>query len=1305
MTPPLAVLGIDVSVPGAPSFRALMDALVAGRTNTRAFPAGRLADASLATSPEDHYEGGYFEAIDAFDHRYFKISARVAASMDPFQRWCLLSSVRAVEDAGLTGALKGLRVGVYASCNGLQQRMYADLQRAHGSSPDLMATLHSGIAARISHHLDLHGPAVMVDTACSSSLYAVALASSELAAGRIDVAVVTAANLYLDPGVRGSAAVNVVSERSRTRAFDKAADGASMGEGVVTLVLRRAPEAGAPAAGGAAASGGAAAGAAGVGGAAYGYLHGWAVGQDGRTATMASPNPAPQRDVVDDAWTGLDPQRLGLLVSHGTGTAVGDAVEIEALSGTRTLSSVARSSVALVAPKVNVGHLDAASGLLSLAVALGSVSTGVVPPHAAFVSPADGIDLATSPFYVPTEAEPLPGSALAGISSFGMSGTHAHVVVGGGSRRPGPPAQLPLTLERYWYPVEGNTFAKPTTRPHTALGVRSAIFPVETFRDWEIAEHRVGGTPLMVGTSIFEILSRLLDGSPLDLASHDVVDLTILRPLTATHPRLEILAAVSQDSLAGEISAREGDGEWSPWVRFKLAPTDWLEPLTPAVPTADGLVSVPVTTLVGDDASVSVSTRWSVVTTLHCEEDRTRGVLALAPPRAHAGEFADYHFYPPLVDAALNGMNDLMGGGEILLPWLCDRIRHHGSALTGTEFITHIVQRDLTRDERGNVILTLDVDVWDDRGQCVLSVRGYRVKNRVGERAAVVDFHRVGFDHEPEVRSGAVPTIGVVVLDGGDASAWAGPGRALSTAAGVLATADPLPGVGEVVLVGGGSIGDIADECFDLGRLLLHLHSNSSARLVTLLEPGAYAEGSPSAARARARAATAYSLRAEFRFDVAVVDGPAEPASIDALAAYDLDGIHVLREGRLWAGRFRQITAPSGGWADGHEATVLVVGASSGIGRAYAEWLAARHPRLRVVGCGRRPVADAVGFRYAIADVTSLADLTRLAADIPAPDHIVCFAGEAASGLFVTKTRASFTERMASKVQGPANLAAAFPDCPDIVLMSSVAGYIGAMGQAEYSAANAYLSGLAESADPATAGRFRCLSLSGWSEVGMARDLSDEMFVKTGPKEGLPLLHGFVTSDRRCASMFRLRDGGQGYTPLFAVDARRPESARPASARPASARPASARPETRRSDTRRPGRRLEPGSAGEHTAYGTGGIADATGAATPAPPRDLARIRAAVLGAWESVLGPDDYDPDVTFFEYGGDSVSVVTLGDELARVFPDVFDVTTLFSCSTVNDQTRWVEQSQARADTACDQAIDIAAIQQLLHANGGSR
>ena len=95
----------------------------------------------------------------------------------------------------------------------------------------------------------------------------------------------------------------------------------------------------------------------------------------------------------------------------------------------------------------------------------------------------------------------------------------------------------------------------------------------------------------------------------------------------------------------------------------------------------------------------------------------------------------------------------------------------------------------------------------------------------------------------------------------------------------------------------------------------------------------------------------------------------------------------------------------------------------------------------------------------------------------------------------------------------------------------------------------------------------------------------------------------------------------------------------------------------------------------------------------------------AVLGAWESVLGPDDYDPDVTFFEYGGDSVSVVTLGDELARVFPDVFDVTTLFSCSTVNDQTRWVEQSQARADTACDQAIDIAAIQQLLHANGGSR
>ncbi len=1275
MTPPLAVLGIDVSVPGAPSFHALMEALVAGRTNTRSFPAARLTDASLATSPEDHYEGGYFEAIDAFDHRYFKISARVAASMDPFQRWCLLSSVRAVEDAGLTGALAGVRVGVYASCNGLQQRMYADLQRAHGSAPDLMATLHSGIAARISHHLDLHGPAVMVDTACSSSLYAAALAASELAAGRIDVALVTAANLYLDPGVRGSAAVNVVSERSRTRAFDKAADGASMGEGVVTMVLRRAQDAGGP----------------GRGGSAYGYVHGWAVGQDGRTATMASPNPAAQRDVVDDAWFGLDPHRLGLLVSHGTGTAVGDAVEIEALSGTRTLSAVARSSVALVAPKVNVGHLDAASGLLSLAVALGSVSTGVVPPHAAFVSPADGIDLATSPFYVPTEAEPLPGSALAGISSFGMTGTHAHVVVGGGSRRPGPPAELPLTLDRYWYPVEGNTFAKPATRPHTALGVRSAIFPVETHRDWEIAEHRVGGVPLMVGTSVFEILSRLLDGSPLDLVSHDVVDLTILRPLTATHPRLEILAAVSHDSLAGEVSAREGDGEWIPWVRFKLAPTEWLEPLTDAAPAVDGLADIPVTTLVGDDASVSVSTRWSVVTTLHCEEDRTRGILALAPPRAHAGEFADYHFYPPLVDAALNGMNDLMGGGEILLPWLCDRIRYHASELTGTEFTTHIVQRDLTQDERGNVILTLDVDLWDQRGQCVLSVRGYRVKNRVGERAAVVDFHRVGFDHEPEVRSGAAPTLGVVVLDGVDASTWAGPGRALTTAADVLATTDPLPGVGEVVLVGGGSGADIGDECYDIGRLLLHLHSHSPVRLVTLLEPGAYAEDSPGAARARARAATAYSLRAEFRFDVAVVDGPAEPASIDALAAYDLDGIHVLRDGRLRAGRFRPIPLPSGQWADDHEATVLVAGASSGIGRAYAEWLAARHPRLRVIGCGRRPVTDAVGFRYAIADVTALTDLTRLAADIPTPDHIVCFAGEAASGLFVTKTRSTFTERMASKVQGPANLAAAFPDCPDIVLMSSVAGYIGAMGQAEYSAANAYLSGLAESADPATTGRFRCLSLSGWSEVGMARDLSDEMFLKTGPKEGLPLLHGFVTSGQRCASMFRLRDGGQGYSPLFAAEPRRPAARRPAHPSP------------------RPANRPASHSASRTATRGSGAAPAAPGTApvTPAaaPPRETARIRAAILGAWESVLGPDDYNPDVTFFEYGGDSVSVVTLGDELARVFPDVFDVTTLFSCSTVNDQTRWVEQSQASADTACDQAIDIAAIQQLLHANGGSR
>lgn len=182
------------------------------------------------------------------------------------------------------------------------------------------------------------------------------------------------------------------------------------------------------------------------------------------------------------------------------------------------------------------------------------------------------------------------------------------------------------------------------------------------------------------------------------------------------------------------------------------------------------------------------------------------------------------------------------------------------------------------------------------------------------------------------------------------------------------------------------------------------------------------------------------------------------------------------------------------------------------------------------------------------------------------------------------------------------------------------------------------------------------------------------------------MVHAFVTSDLATGSLFTLLDGASDYSPLLG-DVRLRSSIRPDAVQLAgSARPALARPAP---TATRPA--SAPGSS-----------------VTKAPaPRSFSQVEvhAQVLGAWERVLGDDEYADDVTFFEYGGDSVSVVALCDELGRAFPDVFDVTTLFSCSTVGDQARWVQRSiGVRPDTAA-RAIDISAIRTLLELNGGSR
>ncbi len=406
---PIAVLGIGCRLPpDIDDPERFFDALLAGHDGVGPPPTDRWP-ASAAVP-----EGGYLRDIRGFDAGFFGISPREAAAMDPQQRLLLEVTWEALERAGLPPAsLPSARVGVWL---GIGASGY--LAQALDGAPDIYAITGNGGAfasGRLAYTLGLRGPAVALDTACSSSLVAVHLAVQSLRRGETDVAVVGGVNLIVESaGTRLLLESGALSPSGRCRPFDAGADGFTRGEGAVAIVLRRLDDAQAD------------------GDPVLAVIRGSAVNQDGRSTGLTAPNVNAQRAMLAAALedAGVAPASIGYVEAHGTGTALGDPIEFDAL--TATLGVDGAGPCALGAVKANVGHLEAAAGLVGLIKAIGALRRGVVPPNPTFATPNPHVRLAGSRFIVPTEPLPFPaaeGPRRAGVSAFGMSGTNAHVVL------------------------------------------------------------------------------------------------------------------------------------------------------------------------------------------------------------------------------------------------------------------------------------------------------------------------------------------------------------------------------------------------------------------------------------------------------------------------------------------------------------------------------------------------------------------------------------------------------------------------------------------------------------------------------------------------------------------------------------------------------------------------------------------------------------------------------------------------------------------------------------------------------------
>lgn len=427
-----AVVAMACRFPGASTPEEFWELLTAGRDAVTGVPPDRWGTALAEEVPagplptvSDGRRGAFLDDPYAFDAGHFGIGDEEARTLDPQARIFLELAHEALERAGYAGPRRlGLRVGVFAAAgdSGYRRILAAASPAPAPSATALTGNLPNLIAARVSHCLDLDGPALAVDTACSSGLVALHLARRSLADGECDVAVVGGVNLHLTPdGYQALEAAQALSPGGRSRAFSAAADGFVPGEGGAALVLRRLPDAHRD------------------GDEVLAVVRGTEVNNDGASLSLMAPNPLRQREVITRAYEvcGVDPASVTYVEAHGTGTAVGDPIELRSLAHAFPTGPDGRPRL-LGSVKTNIGHLLNAAALPSLVKVVLALGHGRLPASLHHTPPSPAVE--QSGFALVTEATAWPSSGprRAGVNAFGFGGTNAHAVL-----EQAPPAAEP----------------------------------------------------------------------------------------------------------------------------------------------------------------------------------------------------------------------------------------------------------------------------------------------------------------------------------------------------------------------------------------------------------------------------------------------------------------------------------------------------------------------------------------------------------------------------------------------------------------------------------------------------------------------------------------------------------------------------------------------------------------------------------------------------------------------------------------------------------------------------------------------
>lgn len=433
---PIAIIGMACRFPGATDLAEFWSLLRDGRTAVGPVPADRVAN----TRAPIMRVGGFIAGVDQFDAEHFGFGVREAHRADPRLRLLLMAVQEAIGDAGLLPAdVAGPRTGIWV---GESHSDYWDL--ATPVLPPNLYSLSGGglksfLAGRVSHFFDLQGPSITLDTSCSASLTAIHTACQALRDGDVDTAFAAGAHLVLNPDAGPSHGLaKALSPRGRSAFASADADGYARAEGVAVILCKRLGDAiqdGDP---------------------VHAVIEGSAINANGRSGrnivtTCVSGQVRMMREALADA--GCRPGEIGYVEAHGPGTKVGDVVELTAL---HEVYGANRDPCLVGSVKTNIGHLEPAAGIAGLLKAVLALRHGQVPASLHHEEPVPAIDWEHTALRVPLALEPWPcnGHRRAAVSSFGLSGANAHVILAAPPPHTGARPRHPRhawNLRRYWY--------------------------------------------------------------------------------------------------------------------------------------------------------------------------------------------------------------------------------------------------------------------------------------------------------------------------------------------------------------------------------------------------------------------------------------------------------------------------------------------------------------------------------------------------------------------------------------------------------------------------------------------------------------------------------------------------------------------------------------------------------------------------------------------------------------------------------------------------------------------------------------